>query len=729
MRHSVLWGLVLSSLILWSCAASPGGHVYQPSPTAVGGEQARPVSRGETTVKGAVATAPQSVSPTPVDTPTPTPPPPAGASVDAAKTVVAVEKTPDSNKQAGKKPLSKTSFLPPPVEASTETSDIREYTIESETLEEAEVAKNARQSSILAQKSIDEALLLLNQSRELWERGNLDGALNLLDQAYALTFDVNGDPELTWQKDDLRFLIAKRIIEIYASRSAVAVGLQSEIPLSTAEEVEFEIRRFQNQERAFFLRSYQRSGAYRPMIVERLRNAGLPEELSWLPLVESGFNVKAFSSARALGLWQFIPSTGYKFGLKRDRFVDERMDPERSTLAAIAYLTELHGIFGDWQTVLAAYNCGEGRVLRVISGQQMNYLDNFWDLYRQLPGETRRYVPRFLATVRIVKNPEKYGFDLANELLDELYSYETVTTTRSMRLADIARHIGADEKTLELLNAELRLKVTPNQNYDLKVPPGQASTLLAALESIPDAPRTVVTQTGRSLVRHQVRRGESLSTIAARYGSSPDTIAKANNLARQNLIRAGQWLRIPVSGGRQSVAAPPSSPVLHRIQRGESLSVIAARYGLSVDAIAQANNLSQNHLIREGQVLTLPGTTERAATPTRESSPSVTTVIAYTVKEGDSLFHLARRFNTTITQIQKINNLSSNLITVGQVLRIPTESQAKASAEPVRYVVQGGDSPAAIARKFNISVDELLKHNGLSRKSVIHPGQTLTVQP
>jgi membrane-bound lytic murein transglycosylase D len=646
--------------------------------------------------------------------------------VDAAKTGVAGEKTPVGKKPVDKKPLSKPSFLPPPVEASTETGNIREYTIESETIEEAEVAKNARKSTILAQKSIDEALLLLNQSREFWERGNLDDALKLLDQAYALTFDVNGDPELTWQKDDLRFLIAKRIIEIYASRSAVAVGLQSEIPLSTAEEVEFEIRRFQNQERAFFLRSYQRSGAYRPMIIERLREAGLPEELSWLPLVESGFNVKAFSSARALGLWQFIPSTGYKFGLKRDQFVDERMDPERSTLAAIAYLTELHGIFGDWQTVLAAYNCGEGRVLRVISGQQMNYLDNFWDLYRQLPGETRRYVPRFLATVRIIKNPEKYGFDLANEPLAEPYAYETVTTTRSMRLADIARHTDADEKTLEILNAELRLKVTPNQNYDLKVPPGQASTLLAALESIPGAPRAVVAQAGGSLVRHQVRSGESLSSIATRYGSSPDAIAKANNLPRQNLIRAGQWLHIPVAGGRQSVAAPPSSPAQHRVQRGESLSVIAARYGLSVNAIAQANNLSQNHRIREGQVLTIPGTAERAVV-TREASPSVT-MISYTVKEGDSLFHLARRFNTTVTQIQRINNFNSNLITVGQVLRIPTESQARASAEPVRYVVQGGDSPATIARKFNISVDQLLKNNDLSRKSVIHPGQTLTVQ-
>lgn len=577
------------------------------------------------------------------------------------------------------------------------------------------------QQRALAQECIDEALLLLNQSREFWERGELDTALALLDQAYALTLDINDDPDITWQKDDLRFLIAKRIIEIYASRSTVAVGHRSEIPLSTADEVEQEIRRFQNQERGFFLRSYRRSGAYRPMIVEHLREAGLPEELSWLPLVESGFNVKAFSPARALGLWQFIPSTGYKFGLKRDQYVDERMDPERSTLAAIAYLTELHGIFGDWHTVLAAYNCGEGRVLRVISGQQINYLDNFWDLYQRLPGETRRYVPRFLATVRIINDPEKYGFDLENEPLDEPLSYETVVTSRSMRLSDIARHIDASESELELLNAELRLKVTPEGTYEFRVPAGQGGTLLAALETIPRAP-VAVAQTG-SVVRHQVRRGESLSTIAARYRSSVTAIARANNISQRHLIREGQWLRVPVAGGTQAGAAAVASetPARHRVSRGESLSTIAARYGSSVDAIARENNITRTHLIREGQWLTIPGSSATAAA--RGGTPGAST--SYTVKKGDSLFNLARRFDTTVTQIKETNKLTSNLITVGQVLMMPGKGQGGAD---VSYVVQRGDSPYTIARQFNISVTDLLSRNDLSMNDVIHPGQTLIIR-
>ncbi|OPL11499.1 MAG: hypothetical protein AVO39_05325 [delta proteobacterium MLS_D] len=575
-----------------------------------------------------------------------------------------------------------------------------------------------------AQEAIDEALVLLNQSREFWERGELDSALALLDQAYALTLDINDDPDITWQRDDLRFLIAKRIIEIYASRSTAAVGSQSEIPLSDVPEVNREIERFQKREREFFLRSYRRSGAYRDMILQRLREAGLPEELSWLPLVESGFIVKAFSSARALGLWQFIPSTGYKFGLKRDQYVDERMNPELSTDAAIAYLTELHGIFGDWQTVLAAYNCGEGRVLRVISGQQVNYLDNFWDLYRELPPETRRYVPKFLAALRIIKEPEKYGFDLASEELDEPLACETVTIEKSMRLADIAKYLDVEVCELESLNVELRLKVTPNRPYELKIPPGKGETLLATLDDIPAAPAAAV-ESG-SVVRHRVQRGESLSTIASRYGSSIRLIAGANNIARPYLIRVGQWLHVPVSGSSPVSRTVLSKPARHRVQRGESLSTVAVRYGSSVGAIARANNIARPYLIRAGQVLTIPAGTGTAASGSAK-------VITYNVQRGDSLFHLARRYNTTVSRIKTENNLEGNLIRVGQKLLIPTPATSATAAAstgnaPETYVVRGGDSPYTIARRFNVSLHSLLEINGLSPDDTIYPGQTIILK-
>ncbi len=482
---------------------------------------------------------------------------------------------------------------------------------------EKEAEKSEKVQEGNGQETLDTALYLLTQARSLWEKSELDDALASLDEAYALILDVNGDPELSRQKDDLRFMISKLIVQIVASRHRVAAGKQSEIPLLVNADVEKEIRSFQTVERGFFLRSYHRSGLYLPTILKQLEEAGLPKELAWLPLVESGFQVHVLSRARALGLWQFIPSTGYKFDLKRDRWIDERMDVDKSTKAAIAYLKELHGLFGDWMTVLAAYNCGEGRVLRLISKQHINYLDNFWDLYRQLPHETARYVPRFLATLHIIKNPRKYGMDLS-ENPDKPTPYEVVKSGKCMRLEDIAKHLSISKDVMTYLNSELRLQLTPEREYALKVPTGTGKKYVSVSDQIPkwEPPRV----SSKRFIRHRVRRGETLGSLARRYNVTRHQIASANRMSTKRSLRVGQRIKIPVDDYRPAVAkvkgkktkkakagAVEAGKVLkYKVRKGDTLQSIAARSHTSVAEIRQLNGIKGSK-IRVNQVIKIKG--------------------------------------------------------------------------------------------------------------------------
>jgi membrane-bound lytic murein transglycosylase D len=452
------------------------------------------------------------------------------------------------------------------------------------------------------QDLLDMALELCNTSQDLWAEGNLEQAIDTLDEAYSLVMKVNVStyPELMQQKEDLRITISRRILEIYASRYTAVNGNHKAIPLVLNRYVEDEIKRFQGPDKKFFLNSYKRSGLYREKFVEALKEAGLPEELSWLPLIESGFKVRALSRARALGLWQFIPSTGYKFGLKRDTWIDERLDPEKSTAAAIDYLTELHNIFGDWTTVLAGYNCGEGRVLNIIRRQKINYLDDFWDLYERLPRETAMYVPKFLAVLHILKDPEMYGFSLPEP--DDPLSYETVSVEKQIQLKTVAKALAIPYKELTGLNPELRQEVTPPTMYSLKVPTGKKEMFQARVKSIPGwSPPT------RRYVYHRVKKGETLSRIAQRYGASMKDIILSNGIREKHFIRAGQKLKIPVRGGGSR-------------------------------AYAFSSEL-------------LPGG-------------------KYKIKKGDSLWLIAKKFNTDTRKLQKLNGLKSTRLYVGQILKV-----------------------------------------------------------
>jgi membrane-bound lytic murein transglycosylase D len=514
------------------------------------------------------------------------------------------------------------------------------------------------------QELLDFTLNYCEISDEFWERGDLEKALEACDKAYAYVLKVNGldDPEVLQQKEDLRFTISKRIIEIYASRFTAVNGIHKEIPLDMNRHVEKALSLFKGRERSFFLDSYRRSGRYRPAIVEALEEAGLPTELSWLPLIESGYKVRALSRARALGLWQFIASTGYKFGLKRDRWIDERMDPEKSTQAAILYLKELHQIFGDWTTVLAAYNCGERRVLDKIKTQRINYLDNFWDLYERLPRETAFYVPRFLAVLHIINDPEAHGFQLPP--VDEVIPSEKVTINKQVHLQTISKRIHVDYRSLLNMNAELRQNLTPPDPYSLKVPLGKSEILLAELDDIP-----IWRPPTPTYVVHKVRRGDTLSVIAHKYHSSIRSIMAYNGLRRSGYLKVGWKLKIPTKRG----AAPPPPR-----QRG-------------------------TQEVKKGALL------------------------QYTVQKGDSLWDIAKRFHTTANTIITINQLKTSTLQVGQVLLISSGKSSPGGVTTAQYKVRRGDSPYLIAKRYRMSLAAFLEMNNLTSRSTIFPGQTVIV--
>jgi membrane-bound lytic murein transglycosylase D len=552
--------------------------------------------------------------------------------------------------------------LPPPTQAENPVSEPVPTEVQEQEGTEGTVLKNSTSveeqisnlEEIQAEKEVEkesdplvileEALYAYQDAQLAWEKGDFDTALAALDESYSLLLRLELPPDslLNQEKNELRLMIAQRIQEIYASQETAVGNNHQSIPLEENKFVLDEINLFQGQERNLFETAYQRSGQYRKMILEELKKSGLPEELSWIPMIESWFNTRAYSRARALGLWQFIASTGNRFDLKRDRFIDERMDPIKSTRAAVKYLNELHSHFGDWTTALAGYNCGEYRVKRVIRTQRINYMDNFWDLYPKLPLETARFVPRFIATLLIINNPEKYGLDLPTP--DPPLQYETISVNKPVQLSSLSKTLGLEPETLANLNPELRQKSTPDREYLLKAPVGYGEQILTAINTLA---KYVPPET--SYITHYVRRGETLSQIAQRYRTSVRAIARLTGLRSINIIKPGQRLKIPVSGGSLQISTPPplikeGEELIYVVRRGDSLYKIASAFNTTIQKIKDENILTSNDL-EVGQKLVIQSGRPDGA-------------ITYTVKSGDTPFEIAKRFGMNLNILLSINGLS-----------------------------------------------------------------------
>jgi membrane-bound lytic murein transglycosylase D len=352
------------------------------------------------------------------------------------------------------------------------------------------------------------------------------------------------------------------------SEAAAAVSDVSwDIPVVRNEPVQKFVRIFTtgSQQDAYAL-YLKRSGRYEGMIRGKLRERGMPEDLLYLSMIESGFNTTARSHAQAVGLWQFIEDTGERYGLRVDSYVDERKHPEKSTDAALRYLTDLHEQFGSWYLAAAAYNTGEGRVARVMkatTGSQRGKDSDFWRIRARLPRETREYVPLMVAAALIGKEPGKYGLDGVKRWLP--LEMEEVDVPASTKLATVAEAVGVGEAELKRMNPHLVRAMTPpgSKPYGVRIPRGRGDQYAANFATVQRvalaraeterkeeqrkvAERRQAEQRRLAAVRrHTVRNGESLWTIARRYDTTVKRLQAANGLGRRNSIRPGQRLRIP----------------------------------------------------------------------------------------------------------------------------------------------------------------------------------------
>ena len=439
-----------------------------------------------------------------------------------------------------------------------------------------------------------------------------------------------------------------------------APGVEPEIsydvPIELNRTVEAYIELFTTRKRGEIASAMERAGRFLPLMREIFAEKGLPLDLVNLAYIESSFKLNAYSRAHAAGLWQFIRGTGRKYGLKINWWVDERRDPAKATTAAAGYLSDLYGIFESWPLAIAAYNSGEGRVLRAIRNQNTT---NFWKL--RLPRETRHFVPAFMAMTIIAKNPEKYGFTPPEE---QPWAMDQIALPQPADLRLLAQAAGVTTEELRGLNPELRRLVTPpERGYVLNLPLDSEASFLAALEQLPQVQQVVWRQ-------HRVRRGEALSTIARRYRTTVDVLMEMNHLKNPHRIGAGTSLTVPVPAFTVAQAASMTGQAEHVVRPGDTLWDIARAHQVSTRDLKRWNNLNSAR-IHPGHTLRLhPDTPEASQVTWRE----------HRVRSGETLSTIAQRYGTTVALLMEMNRLQNpHRIRAGTRITVPVPSEASES--------------------------------------------------
>tara|TARA_Y100001949_G_scaffold11201_3_gene8341 strand:+ start:6096 stop:7754 length:1659 start_codon:yes stop_codon:yes gene_type:complete len=450
------------------------------------------------------------------------------------------------------------------------------------------------------------------------------------------------------RRDIAQITSENEFVEMGTTKFTVIDDREGHIPLVTNSQVESYIRYFQGKGRKGFNIWLRRYVQYKELILPILEEYDLPEELIVVSMIESGFDPKAVSKAKAVGLWQFMYSTGKQYGLKRNWYIDERQDPVKSTRAAAKYFVDLYDEFEDWYLVLAAYNTGPGRLNRALN---LHETSDYWQLY-SLPKDTKNYIPYYLSSAIILKNPEKYGFKIPKV---SPLKFDIVTIEKSADLSVIAKSADTKVSTIKKLNPELRQPATPsNGPYVLNIPLGKKDSFYEKFNKIPDDEKFAVQN-----VEHRVKKGENLISIASKYRVLVADLQTINNISNKDFLSIGQRLKIPVKGGLYSNYP---EKVVYKVRSGDTLGHIAEEYNTRASEIRKWNNMGGSSLIRPGQKLTL----FVKGQPVKDTPKKN----VYIVKSGDSLGKIARKNNTSVNKIKNWNNIKSDTIYPGQKLTI-----------------------------------------------------------